>query len=75
MSLQLSINVPVSEAPQWFFRKSVPVSSTHYDNWTLSDYEHVYGDANRTRYTWDDVVVPIRRPRRVKMPQAIPQGK
>jgi hypothetical protein len=47
-----------------------PVKPKYYKNWTPSDYAHVYGDTNKTPYTWNDVIVFMRRPRRVKIPQA-----
>ena len=70
MSLPPPIKVPVFEEQRCFRVHMKPVKPKYYKNWTPSDYAHVYGDTNKTPYTWNDVIVFMRRPRRVKIPQA-----
>jgi len=71
MSLQLSIKVPVFDEPLRSFRLPCrALKPKHYANWTPNDYKYVYSDANDTPYTWNDVIVTMRRPKRIQLPQA-----
>jgi len=71
MSLQLSIKVPVFDEPLRSFRLPCKaLKPKHYANWTPNDYKYVYSDANDTPYTWNDVIVTMRRPKRIQLPQA-----
>ncbi len=67
---QLSIRIPISQEQPSFRAPCNPVRPNYYANWTVADYECEYSDANETRFTWDNVIVRMRRPRRVKVPLA-----
>ena len=69
MSLPPPIKVPIFEEQRCFRIHKKPIKPKYYANWTPSDYARVFSDANTTPYTWNDVIVRMRRPRRVKMPQ------
>ena len=67
---QLSIRIPISQEQPSFRIHMKPVRPNYYANWTADDYECEYRNANETQFTWDNVIVRMHRPRRVKVPQA-----